>query len=125
MTGDADVRALLDELDHPLTPQILRLRAALLAGAPELVEGVKWNSPNYRAGGTDRVTLHLRRRDRIQLILHRGVKVRTDPFAFADDTGLLEMVAPDRGVIVLDAETAATREAEVVDLVRRWFDASG
>ena len=42
------------------------------------------------------MTFRLRPGDRLQLVLHRGAKVRDDAadFRFEDDSGLLEWAAP-------------------------------
>ncbi|WP_433788131.1 DUF1801 domain-containing protein [Actinomycetospora sp. CA-101289] len=70
--GSAGVDELLAALDHPLAAGIERLRSAIRAAEPDLVETVKWKAPNYRYAGEDRITFRLAPRGQLQLILHRG-----------------------------------------------------
>jgi hypothetical protein len=122
-TPSADVEQYLAELHHPLKDGVLQLRAAILACDPAISEQVKWNAPSFRYGGEDRVTFRLQPRGRLQLIFHRGAKVRADTagFTFADPTGLMTWPAPDRAVIDFpDLAAVATRQAQVTTLVKRW-----
>jgi hypothetical protein len=122
----ADVEQYLAELEHPLKEGVLRLRAAILASDPAITEHVKWNAPSFRYGGEDRVTFRLQPRGRLQLIFHRGAKVRADTagFAFDDPSGLMTWLAPDRAVIDFpDLDAVSEREARVVALVGRWMPA--
>ena len=114
------------ELEHPLKSGIEQLRSAILASNGAITEHVKWNAPSFRFDGVDRVTFRLRPGDRLQLVLHRGAKVRDDArdFRFDDDSGLLDWVATDRAVITFrDLDDVAARQAAVVDVVNRWVAA--
>ena len=82
--------------------------------------------PELRHDGVDRVTFRLQPGNRLQLVLHRGAKVRDDAaaFRFDDDSGLLDWVAPDRAVVTFrDLDDVATRRSSVADLIRRWVAA--
>ena len=84
-----------------------QLRAAMLDSNDDITEHVKWNAPSFRYAGEDRVTFRLFPEDRVQLVFHRGSKVKDDAgnFAFDDETRLLRWVAADRAVVALrDAE---------------------
>lgn len=115
----------LQDLEHPHKPAILALRAAVLAADPGISETVKWNAPNFRYRGEDRVTMRLAPRGAFQLVLHRGSRVRSDHsegFSFQDPTALVRWAAPDRGVIELGAADAVEQLLEeIVGLVRRWI----
>ena len=118
-----DVDGYLAALDHPLKAGIEQLRAAILASDPGITESVKWNAPNFRYDGVDRVTFRLQPGNRLQLVLHRGAAVRADAaeFRFDDPTGLLEWAAPDRAVLTFtDLDDVAAKKAAVVELVNRW-----
>ncbi len=122
--GSAKVDAFLAELEHPHKSAIELLRAAILAADDGITEHVKWNAPSFCFGGVDRATFRLQPGNRLQLILHRGVKVRDDAgeFRFEDPAALLEWVAADRAVItVADLADAKARLPEVVELIRRWM----
>jgi hypothetical protein len=84
---------------------------------------VKWKAPSFCHGGEDRVTFQLRSPERIQLVFHRGVKVRTDTasFAFDDPTGLLHWATRDRAVVTFgDLAEVEARTPEFEELVGRW-----
>ena len=113
-------------LDHPLKEGVERLRAAILASNPQITEHVKWKAPSFCYGGEDRVTFKLHPQDRLQLIFHRGAKVRTDSddFFFEDDTGLLDWITPDRAVLTLrNLEEVQAKQATILTLINRWIQA--
>jgi hypothetical protein len=111
-------------LVHPHAAAVQSLRAAILAGSQDISESVKWNAPNFRAYGQDRVTLRLQPGDRLELIFHRGAAKRDDAatFVFDDASGLVRWVTPDRGVIVLSGgEDAHSKQSAIVELVKSWI----
>lgn len=113
-------------LSHPHAAAVQALRAAILASNPDISESVKWNAPNFRADGQDRVTFRLQPGDRLELIFHRGAAKRDDAetFQFDDPSGLVRWVTPDRGVIALaDADDALSKQVTIVELVNRWIAA--
>ena len=100
------------------------LRRAILAADPGISENVKWNSPNFVHNGQDRVTLRSNPRGGVQVILHRGAKVRpdADAFVFDDPTGLLTWPAPDRAILaVADNDAALAVAPQLTHLVARWI----
>jgi hypothetical protein len=102
---------------------VQQLRVAILHSNEQITEHVKWKAPSFCYNGEDRVTFRLHPGDRIQLIFHRGAKVRTDSgeFTFEDSTGLLKWLANDRAVVTLDDMTdVEVKQAELVDLANRW-----
>lgn len=117
-----EVDAFLDGIEHPLKTEVQQLRLAILAAEPAITETIKWNAPNFRYEDEDRVTFQLQPRDSVQLIFHRGVRVRDDrdEFQFDDPTGLMAWRGSDRGILTLPAEEATTRQGAVTELVRRW-----
>ena len=71
-------------------------------GHNAITERIKWNAPSFGVDGDDRVTFKLHPPDRLQLVVHRGAKARDmQGFTFADPSGLVRWVAPDRGVVTL------------------------
>lgn len=104
----------LAKLAHPMKPEIEAVRALILGSTPGVTERVKWNAPSFGLDGEDRVTLRLQPGDRLELIFHRGAKVKdTTGFAFEDGSGLLKWLAPDRAVATVAdrADLEAKREA--------------
>jgi hypothetical protein len=125
MAGSVD--DFMAALDHPLKPETALLRAIVRAAEPETGERVKWNAPSYGPGDEDRVTFNLSRKDRVQVIFHRGAKAKTEAgFSFGGDPeGLLTWAAPDRGVAVFrSAGEVEARAAAFAALVRSWLEAT-
>lgn len=118
-----DVPTFLATLAHARKDEILALRALLLAAVPTLTEHVKWNAPSFLHDGVDRLTFRLQPGDRLELILHRGAKVRADAasFTFVDPTGLVRWLAPDRGVVVItDAVDLDRKRDTLTQLAQAW-----
>jgi Domain of unknown function (DU1801) len=119
-----EVDRFLTEMKHPLKEGVERLRSAILDSNDRISEHIKWNAPSFCYAGEDRVTFRLYPEDRVQLVFHRGSKVKHDggDFVFDDGTGLLKWVANDRAVVALrDAEDARAKQPALVDLVNRWI----
>jgi len=119
----ADVNSYLANLRHPLREGISELRAAILASNPAITEHIKWNAPSFCYGGDDRMTLRLPPKGGLQLIFHRGAKLKsTEGFVFEDASGLIAWAAVDRGLVTIAnlAELQA-KTASLVDLVNAWM----
>ena len=112
------------------TPEIRsaveRLRALALNAADGVTEHIKWNGPSFCIDGDDRITVGLAPKGGVRAILHRGVKVKdATGFVFWDDSGLIQWVAADRGVVTFADEAAIAARAEAfADICRRWFEAT-
>jgi hypothetical protein len=118
-----DVDTLIAHLQHPMKIGVQQLRAAIIESNPQITEHVKWKSPSFCFAGEDRVTFRLHPKGLLQLIFHRGAKVRADSaeFAFEDDTGLLEWATTDRAVATLKDQADVDRhQTELVTLINRW-----
>jgi hypothetical protein len=109
-----------------MAAEIWRVREVILGAADGVAEQIKWNAPSFGPAGQDRVTMRLHPKGFLQLIFHRGAKVRaSDDFSFADDSGLLEWVAKDRAIVTFtSAEQIAATEADLSSLVARWLQAT-
>jgi hypothetical protein len=123
-----DVDAFMKKLDHPLKPAIEELRSVVKGARDGITEHIKWNAPSFCYRGDDRVTLRLHPSTRLQIIFHRGAKMRSGEdsgFEFRDESGLIRWLANDRGVVTfggLEEVKAATPALR--DLVRRWMEAT-
>ena len=124
MKATGDVGAYLADLEHPLEQVILLLRKAILAADKRIEESIKWNAPSYHVAGAHFATFHLRRSDRVQLVLHLGAKPRpgaTVRESVPDPEGLLEWKGADRAIItVSDAADASTKRSAITGIVRVW-----
>ena len=79
-----EVDRFMGKLDHPLKEGIEQLRAAILGSNDQITEHIKWNAPSFRYAGEDRVTFRLYPEHRVQLVFHRGPKVKRDVVARAE-----------------------------------------
>jgi hypothetical protein len=87
-----DVDGFMTSLAHPQKSEIEELRVAILASNTGITERIKSNAPSFCYLGDDRVTFRLQPGNRVELIFHRGARVRSDSHAFEseDDIGLLK-----------------------------------
>lgn len=69
-----EVTKFLDDLHHPLRPEIEQLRLIILGADRNIQENIKWNGPNYCFDNEDRITMRVQPPKQIQLIFHRGAK---------------------------------------------------
>lgn len=123
---NADVDEFLDSIEHSRKAEVTKVRMAILAAEPEITETIKWNAPNFRYAGEDRVTFRLQPGDQVQIVFHRGVRVRDDhdTFTVSDPAGLLVWRSPDRAVATLaNADETDTRLVALTELVGRWIRA--
>lgn len=118
------VEAFLVALEHPFKQEILALRQVTLAADPSITEGIKWNAPSFRTSEYF-ATMHLRRQDGLQLILHLGAKKRAPAAAratIADPESLLTWLDEDRASILFRSLTEIEQRRSVyVDLIRQWI----
>lgn len=118
-----EVTRFLSTLKHPLKKEVAELRALILSADKDITEHIKWNAPSFCFRGEDRITFTLNKPDRIQLVFHRGAKVkRATGFVFVDKSGLIEWKTQDRGVVTfLDAKGIAQKKTTFIALVRHWM----
>lgn len=120
------VDALVAALPEPSRAAMQALRGLVAASHPDVTEHVKWNGPSFVIDGDDRISLGVAKGGAVRAVLHRGAKLKsTEGFAFADDSGLIQWAAVDRGVVTFadQAEVAARGEAFQA-LCGRWFEAT-
>lgn len=118
-----DVDVFMASLDHPLKAEIEAVRRAILSADPSIQESIKWNGPSFRTTEFF-ATFHLRPRDRVQLILHLGAKVRKEgpKITVADPAGLMKWLAPDRCTVTLAPGAAGRKQHDaLVAIVRAWI----
>ena len=62
---------------HPLKPTLEEVRRTILSAHPEIIEGVKWNSPSFYCHGWF-ATINSRKPTQVDVLFYRGAKVRAD-----------------------------------------------
>lgn len=109
-------------LASPSKTEIEAVRQIILKAHPGITEGIKWNAPSFFYKDWF-ATFHLRARTGVQVILHRGAKVKTSPMAdVADPSGLLEWLAPDRATIKFaDMDAIQGRREDVSSVIKAWI----
>ena len=124
--GAVAVEQFLQTLDSPLKAEIAQLRTSILGADLGITEQIKWQAPSFCYHGDDRVTMRLYPKGGVQLIFHRGARVKdSTDFVFDDPSGLLHWVAKDRAIVTFKtmAEITAHKVA-LEDVVRRWMAAT-
>ena len=106
--------------------EIEAVRKIILSADDKITEHIKWNVPSFCYNGDDRITFNLHAKQGIQLIFHRGAKVKdSKDLEFNDDTGLLEWKAKDRAILSFtDLADIKSKSAKLKKLVRKWVKAT-
>jgi hypothetical protein len=126
-SGHQDVLNFLDKLDHPLKEGIVELRKIILKSNVKLTEHIKWNAPSFCVDGEDRLTMRLFPPKNIQLIFHRGAKVKVQPKQklVSGHLSFLKWPANDRAVATFNnLQDVKGSETEIRELVNEWIDAT-
>jgi hypothetical protein len=117
----------MNKLKHPHKDAIEQIRAVVLASHKQVTEQIKWNAPSFGLSGEDRITFRLDAKTGIQLIFHRGAKVRKDgkSFEFKDNSGLLEWITNDRATLTFsDAKDFVAKGTKFEKVVKQWLKAT-
>ena len=115
------VASLLASLEHPFKREIFAVRELILGADPRITEGVKWNAPSFRTTEWF-ATVHLRARDGVQVILHRGAKAREGAPSLDDPSGLLEWMGKDRASVKFsDLDDVKAKRERFTAIVRGWI----
>ena len=121
------VEQFMQTLDHPLKAEIAKVRRDHFGCGWKMTEQIGWNAPSFCYHGDNRVTMRIQPPEQMQLIFHRGAKVRSDSadFKFEDSSGLMKWVSSDRGVVTLRTmQDVEANEAALTTLVREWMKAT-
>jgi hypothetical protein len=118
-----EVDQFIEQLTHPMKEAVKMIRSIILGADEQITEHIKWNAPSFCYEGEDRVTLNLHAEDRIQLIFHRGAKVKdSTDFVFKDDTELFKWSSADRAIVTFfGTEEVETKKSALADLAIRWM----
>ena len=122
-----DVTVFLDGLNHPFRKEIEVLRTILLSVDEELVEGIKWNGPNYSIRGEDRITMRIHPPTQVQLIFHRGAKVKVQPEKrlLDNDDDFLTWKENDRAIASFHSlEQIEKDRSKLKDIASMWIKAT-
>ena len=119
-----EVSALVESVKHPLEDGINDLRRFILSANNELTENIKWNGPNYVYKHEDRITMRVQAPKVVQLIFHRGAKVREalKEKLIRDDSGLLDWKSNDRAVITFKKQEEIEADKTALEqIINEWL----
>jgi hypothetical protein len=118
--GAIAVNDFMADLDHPLKDEIETVRRIIRGANAAIKEEIKWNAPSFRTTEFF-ATLHLRARDKIQIVFHLGAKARDDApsMTIADPGGLMKWLAKDRCLVTV--RDVAANEKALAAIVRQWL----
>ncbi len=122
-----EVSVFLDEQNHPLRKEIQLLRQSILSSNKHLSENIKWNGPNYCVDKEDRITMKIQPPKNIQIIFHRGAKVKEQPKEklIKEDFGLLAWKGNDRAVATFKSMIEIEKCKESLStIITEWLNAS-
>jgi hypothetical protein len=119
-----DVDEFMTALQHPLKAEIEAIRAIILSADPGISELIKWNAPSFYFKD-DFATFNLRRKDSVQVIFHKGARVKddsTEGTTISDPSGMLKWVAKERAVVTFSTmKEIRSAESALADIVRQWI----
>lgn len=119
-----EVTKFLDEINHPHRNLIDELRNFILENN-NLIENIKWNSPNYIFLNKDIITMKLFPQKQVQIILHRGAKVKEQPKErpLKNEYDIIDWKANDRAVITFyNLEELNEKMDMFKDVIKNWIE---
>lgn len=122
--SNKNVTDFISELEHPLKKEFLELRKLILESIPNCNEHIKWNAPSYQLKDTDFLTFKLFPPKNIQLVFHRGAKVKEMPKdkLINDTFGLLKWAANDRAVATFNSmKDIQNFKNELIITINEWI----
>lgn len=124
---NTQVTKLIESLQHPLAKEIEVLRILILTANAGLSENIKWNSPNYAFENQDRITIRIQPTKQLQLIFHRGAKVREQPTdkLINEDFGVLKWKENDRAIATFkNIEEIEKVKIMLTTIINQWIKAA-
>ena len=124
---NTEVTTFLEAQNHALIKEIELLRSIILDAGVTLTENIKWNGPNYCYENEDRITMKIQPPKNIQIIFHRGAKVKAQPGSklVNEDFGMLIWKGNDRAIAtfnnMLDIENG---KENIQKIITAWIAAT-
>ncbi len=122
-----EVTQFLNSLNHPFRNEIEQLRLIILGANNKLTENIKWNGPNYSISGEDRITMRIQPPKQVQIIFHRGAKVKEQPQnrLLINDFGILIWKENDRAIATFKSmEEINNSKLVLAKVVEAWIIAA-
>lgn len=115
MARSREVDAWFARLDHPLKPEMLKVREALLDGDPRLGECIKWQCPTFTYGG-DLASINPIAKQHVSLLFHTGAEIPGYHHHH------LEGEAHAHFMKFMDGEDVEAKRPALAALARVWCD---
>lgn len=121
MAKAQDIHDFMAALNHPRKAEIEVIQSLILAVSPAISQGVNWNAPSFFCEDWF-ATFHLRTTEGVEMILHRGARVREAMAPVDDPAGLLRWLDSNRAsVIFADMAAIEARREAFTALIRAWI----
>jgi Domain of unknown function (DU1801) len=127
MKLNTQVSEFLNAQNHPFRKEIEQLRISILSAHSKLEENIKWNGPNYSLHDQDRITMRIQPPTKIQLIFHRGARVKEQPKQklIDDAAGLLTWKENDRAIATFkNLQDIENSKPDLQQIVKDWLEAA-
>lgn len=113
MNTNAEVDRYLEEKNHPLTEEIKKVRAIILATDPKITEGIKWKSPTFMYKGNI-ASFFMNAKKFVSLMFHKGALIN-------DEHGLLEGGGKEARVArFMDLEDIEQKKEALMSVISEW-----
>ena len=112
----------LKSLAHPFKAEIEAVRSVILGADRRVTEGLKWNAPSFYCHEWF-ATFNLRAKDSVQVIFHRGAKVKpVGSSRYVDDpSSVLKWITHDRcSASFRDIEDVKAKTLALKKIVVQW-----
>ena len=114
MNKNPEVDEYLAKKNHPLTPEIQRVREIILNTDPRVEECIKWSSPTFVYKG-NMASYFMNAKKHVSLMFHKGVLID-------DLRGLLEGDGKEgRTAKFRDMDDIEKKKAALESVVRGWI----
>ena len=124
---NSEVTDFLDAQNHPFRKEIELLRNCILTANHNLTENIKWNGPNYCFNSEDRITMRIQPPKQVQIIFHRGAKVKEQPKdkLVKEDFGILTWKGNDRAIATFkNMQDIENGKTNLTKIIQAWIDAT-
>lgn len=122
-----EVTYFLDSLNLSLRDEVECLREIIMGAGYELTESVKWNGPNYSINGEDRITIRISPKKQLQVIFHRGAKVKEMPKnrLLSGDYDILIWKENYRAIASFNTMNEIQEKRQmIIEVVGKWIEAT-
>lgn len=127
LSGQELVLLFIENTQHPMKKEIEVLCDIIGNSGVDLTQHIKWNAPSFCYMGDDRITLKLNSHNSVDLVFHRGSKVKTIPTEklIEESTQLLKWITNDRGIVSFSSlDDIQTNKESLIDIIKKWVVAA-